>query len=194
MRFVAVDVEIANADMASICSIGVATFEGDALADEWYSLIDPEDYFDAVNVSIHGITETDVHGAPTFQAAMSEVERRLGEQVVVTHTHFDRVAIHQAASRWSIAAPACTWLDSARVARRPWAECARSGYGLAAVCKRIGYTFAHHKASEDAKAAGHVVLAANLARNDPGLPFCWRDAQGQRLGNVQFFDGTGGND
>ena len=160
MRFVAIDVETANADMASICSIGVAAFEDGAVASEWYSLIDPDDFFDSVNISIHGISEGDVQGAPTFHDAASEIDRFLGGQVVVTHTHFDRVAVHQAAGRWSLTAPSCTWLDSARVARRVWTECARSGYGLANVCKMIGYTFEHHHALEDAKAAGHVLLAA----------------------------------
>lgn len=160
MKFVAIDVETANADMASICSIGVAAFEDGALASEWYSLIDPDDFFDPVNISIHGIQESDVQGAPTFRDIVSEIDRFLGGQVVVTHTHFDRVAMHQAAARWSITAPTCSWLDSARVARRTWAECARSGYGLANVCKMIGYTFEHHNALEDAKAAGHVMLAA----------------------------------
>lgn len=160
MKFLAIDVETANADMASICSIGVAAFEDGALASEWYSLIDPDDFFDPVNMSIHGIQESDVQGAPTFRDAATEIERFLGGQVVVTHTHFDRVALHQAANRWSITAPACTWLDSARVARRTWIECARSGYGLANVCKMIGYSFQHHNALEDAKAAGHVMLAA----------------------------------
>ena len=160
MRFVAIDVETANADMASICSIGVAAFENGALASEWYSLIDPDDFFDPVDISIHGITESDVQGAPTFKDAAADIEGFLGSQVVVTHTHFDRVAMHQAAGRWAISAPACTWLDSARVARRTWAECAKSGYGLANVCNMIGYNFNHHNALEDAKAAGHVMLAA----------------------------------
>lgn len=160
MRFIAIDVETANADMASICSIGVAAFENGALASEWYSLINPDDFFDPVYISIHGISEGNVQGAPTFRDAASEIDRLLGGQVVVTHTHFDRVAMHQAASRWSITAPSCSWLDSARVARRTWSECARSGYGLANVCKMIGYSFEHHNALEDAKAAGHVMLAA----------------------------------
>jgi DNA polymerase-3 subunit epsilon len=160
MRFVAVDVETANADMASICSIGAAVFENGQLADEWYSLIDPRDYFDPVNVSIHGIREADVRGAPTYKDVASELARLFGQQVVVTHTHFDRVAMHQASNRWATTPPNCSWLDSARVARRTWAECARSGYGLADVCKRIGYTFSHHNALEDAKASGHVMLAA----------------------------------
>lgn len=166
MRFVAIDVETANADMASICSIGAAVFEDGQLTDEWYSLINPKDYFDEVNVSIHGITQADVRGAPTFKAAMSEIELRLRDQIVVTHTHFDRVAMHQAATRWSISGLRCTWLDSARVVRRTWADCARSGYGLSAVCSRIGYTFDHHNALEDAKASGYVLLAA---MRDSGL-------------------------
>ncbi len=77
MRFVAVDVETANADMASICSIGVAAFENGALATEWYSLIDPDDFFDPVNISIHGILEGDVQSAPTFSDAASEIDRLL---------------------------------------------------------------------------------------------------------------------
>ncbi|MEZ5913590.1 MAG: hypothetical protein R3D84_16320 [Paracoccaceae bacterium] len=34
-----------------------------------------------------------------------------------------------------------------------------SGYGLANVCKMIGYTFEHHNALED-EGRGHVLLAA----------------------------------
>ncbi|MEC5324745.1 exonuclease domain-containing protein [Aurantimonas sp. A3-2-R12] len=160
VRFVAIDVETANADMASICSVGVAEFDGNALVSEWYSLIDPSDYFDPINVSIHGIDQADIQGAPTFQQAAPEITRLVGDQVVVTHTHFDRVAVHQAVGRHSISPPNCTWLDSARVARRTWAECARSGYGLADVCRQIGYPFKHHNALEDAKASGQVMLAA----------------------------------
>lgn len=160
MRFIAVDVETANADMASICSIGAAVFENGAQSDEWYSLVDPEDYFDPVNISIHGIDERMVAGSPTFQDVANTLNQVLGEAVVVTHTHFDRVAMHRAGDRCGLEPFRCDWLDSARVARRAWADCARSGYGLADLCRRIGYEFQHHNALEDAKAAGHVLLAA----------------------------------
>lgn len=165
MRFVAIDVETANADMASICSIGAATFVDGQVASEWYSIIDPEDYFDPVNVSIHGIDEAVVAGAPTFRDAASKIGSLLTGNIVVTHTHFDRVAMHLASSRSGVDAPSCTWLDSARVVRRTWEDCARSGYGLAAVCARIGYEFEHHNALEDAKAAGHVLVAAMADAN-----------------------------
>lgn len=160
MRFSAIDVETANADMASICSIGIATFEDGAVTSEWYSLINPNDFFDPINISIHGISESDVNSAPTFRDVSPVIDGLLDGQVAVTHTHFDRVAMNQAASRWSVPSTNCVWLDSARVARRTWLQCARSGYGLANVCKMIGYSFQHHNALEDAKAAGHVLLAA----------------------------------
>jgi DNA polymerase-3 subunit epsilon len=167
MQFVAIDVETANADMASICQIGLVKCENDVLSDEWKTYVDPEDYFDGINVSIHGIDESVVRGAPTFPELADTLRSYLEGTVVVCHTHFDRVAIHQAAQRYGVTALECTWLDSARVARRTWKECAWKGYGLYNVCKILGYDFKHHDALEDAKAAAHILLAAtNKARLD----------------------------
>lgn len=160
MKFVALDVETANADMASICSVGLATFEDGYLVSEWYTLIDPQDYFSPMNVAIHGIDEAAVVGAPTYLQAAATLEPLLHQNVVVTHTHFDRVALHQAAQRWGMEPISCTWLDSSRVCRRIWDDCAKSGYGLKDLCKRINHQFQHHNALEDAKAAGRVLLAA----------------------------------
>jgi DNA polymerase-3 subunit epsilon len=160
MQFVAIDVETANADMASVCQIGVAHFSAEGLTAEWKTYVDPRDYFDGINTSIHGIDEDVVAGAPTFDQVAVRVNALLSGQIVVTHTHFDRVAVHQAAGKWRVPVPTCRWLDSARVARRAWAELAHGGYGLSSVCQRIGYEFKHHDALEDAKAAGRVLLAA----------------------------------
>jgi DNA polymerase III subunit epsilon len=65
MDFVAIDVETANADLASICQIGIAHFSNSVLISQWKSYIDPQDYFDRINVSIHGIVESQVAGTPT---------------------------------------------------------------------------------------------------------------------------------
>jgi DNA polymerase III subunit epsilon len=160
MSFVAIDVETANADMASICQIGLAVCENGKLSDEWETYVDPEDYFDGLNVSIHGIDESVVDGAPTFAELNDTLHSYLDGKIVVCHTHFDRVALSRAAQRYEVSAPECTWLDSASVARRTWNECAWRGYGLSKVCEIIGYQFRHHDALEDAKAAAHVLLAA----------------------------------
>ena len=166
MNFIAIDVETANADMASICQIGLAKYESGKLADEWVTYVDPEDYFDDINVSIHGIDESTVKGAPSFGDLDGTLHSHLEGKVVVCHTHFDRVAMNQAFQKYDVNALICTWLDSARVARRAWSESAWKGYGLYPVCKMLGHEFRHHDALEDAKAAAYILLAAS---NEIGL-------------------------
>jgi len=160
MEFVAIDVETANADMASICQIGLARFKDGVLVDEWSSLIDPEDYFDFINIGIHGINEEDAVGAPTFPKVLGDLSRFLSGSVCVSHTHFDRVSVGRALEKYSLSPIETIWLDSARVARRTWEECAWRGYGLSNICEIIGYKFKHHDALEDAKASGQVMIAA----------------------------------
>ena len=160
MDFVAIDVETANANMASVCQIGVAAFSERELVDEWKTYVNPEDFFDPVNVYIHGITEETVSDAPTLPEIAEPLLSRLDKRVVLSHTNFDRISLHQALNKSGLRLPECVWLDSSRVARRTWTQFARRGYGLANLCEHIGYEFAHHDALEDAKAAGQVMLAA----------------------------------
>lgn len=160
MDFVAIDVETANPDMASICQIGIACFKDGKLEKEWVSLINPEDYFDPINTSIHGIEESSVSSAPMFEDVYPEIESMLSGKVCVSHTHFDRISLDKVIRKYSLEPIELTWLDSAKVARRTWEECAWKGYGLANVCKIIGYVFKHHDALEDAKASGAIINAA----------------------------------
>jgi DNA polymerase-3 subunit epsilon len=160
MDFAAIDVETANADMASICQVGIARFSNGALASEWKSYVDPQGHFDEVNVSVHGIDASIVAGAPTFHGLVGTIRESLNGQVVVTHTAFDKVALYQAGAKCKAEPFTCSWLDSACIARRTWKEFSQRGYGLQSVCASIGYRFKPHDALEDAKAAGAVVLAA----------------------------------
>ncbi len=160
LNFVAIDVETANSDMASICQVGLAKYVDGQLVEEWSSLVDPKDYFDPINVGVHGITKEQTLGSPTFRKIASELGDFLNGAVCVSHTHFDRVSISRALKESGLEEFATTWLDSAKVARRTWPEFAKRGYGLANVCKKIGYEFRHHDALEDAKACGRIILAA----------------------------------
>lgn len=167
MDFIAIDVETANADMASICQIGIAKFSENKMVDEWVSLVDPEDYFDSINISIHGIDKSQVKGAPTLLEVSEKLIEFFSNTVVVSHTHFDRVSISRAFNKYRISLPEISWLDSARVARRTWPEFSQRGYGLKNVANHIGYDFRHHDALEDAKASGHIMLEAmKLSRLD----------------------------
>lgn len=161
MEFTAIDVETANADVSSICQVGMASYADGRLTREWKTYVDPEDFFDGWNVSIHGIAEETVKGAPTFPEVLEAINESVCGRVAVCHTHFDRVAVRRAAAKYGLGAPDCTWLDTARVARRAWSDLfSQTGYGLANVCKHLGYKFRHHDALEDAKAAAHILLCA----------------------------------
>lgn len=160
MDFVAIDVETANPDFSSICQIGLARFVDGQLVEEWCTLVDPEAYFDGMNISIHGIKPQMVKGQPKLPQIAERVRATLENTVSVCHTHFDRVALSRAYAKYKLSPISTSWLDSARVVRRTWKDLARKGYGLANVCGRIGYEFKHHDALEDAKAAGHILLAA----------------------------------
>jgi DNA polymerase III subunit epsilon len=159
--FVVIDVETANADLSSICQIGIVGFAEGTETSRWESLIDPEDFFDPWNISIHGIDEPDVAGAPTLPDVMGEIAARLSGVIVVSHTHFDRVALAQASEKYELSCPQCSWLDSARVVRRAWPDrYARAGYGLANVAKEIGINYQAHDAASDAWAAGSILCRA----------------------------------
>ncbi|WP_151671959.1 exonuclease domain-containing protein [Nitrincola schmidtii] len=160
MEFVTIDVETANPDMASICQIGIACFKDGLLTQERSILVNPNNYFDPINVSIHGIKESSVSSALSFEELYNDIKYLLSGKICVSHTHFDRISLDKAIRKHSLDPIDVIWLDSSRIARRAWEECARKGYGLANICRIIGYEFKHHDALEDAKACGAIVHAA----------------------------------
>ena len=154
-----IDVETANADRASICQIGIVHVRNGRIEDHWQTLIDPEDWFDPWNVSIHGIGENDVKESRTLPEVRDELRRRLRGSVLVSHTAFDRVAFERAMTRYNLEQLQVTWLDSAKVARRAWPESYRErGWGLSNIASDLGISFKHHDALEDARAAAEIVL------------------------------------
>jgi DNA polymerase-3 subunit epsilon len=162
VKFVAIDLETANPSLASVCQIGVAIFDGGKLADKWATFVNPGDYFNERNVAIHGINEETIKGAPEFPEVFVQLRGLLGGKTVVHHTGFDRVALFRAAEKHELSIDEfqCDWLDTAKVARRAWAQFESRGYGLANVASTLGIMFKHHDALEDARAAGEILLAA----------------------------------
>jgi DNA polymerase III subunit epsilon len=160
MDFVAIDFETANANYASVCQVGAITFRGGEIADRFVSLVDPQDFFDPVNISKHGLTAEAVRGAPIFTAVQPELARLVQDRIVVCHMPFDRTVFHQVHAKHRLACASCRWLDTARVARRAWPQYASTGYGLKNLAEDFGIPFHHHDAGEDARAAGLILVRA----------------------------------
>lgn len=160
--FIALDVETANADSASICSIGLVHFKGGEVIKSLTILVDPQDEFDPINISIHGITPEMVVGKPTMAKVFPVIAPFLTDVVVVHHSPIDKTAIKRAAAKYGTDSLDCIWLDTLRVARRawPWFSEDGKGYGLARLADEFSIEFRHHDAAEDARAAGLVLLKA----------------------------------
>jgi DNA polymerase-3 subunit epsilon len=204
----AIDVETANADLSSICQVGVAIFRDGAYADSWSSLVDPGEEFDSINVAIHGIDAHQVRGAPRWPHVAQTLRELIGASVVACHTPFDRAATSLASRKYELADFDWRWIDTSRVVRRAWPDqFATKGYGLANVAKALGIAFRHHDALEDARASGEILCRASLhtglkledwlARvnqpiwNAPGEPIARTgNTEGPLFGNVAVFTGS----
>jgi DNA polymerase III subunit epsilon len=160
MNFVVVDVETANPNFASICQIGIAPFRDGVPAQPRQWLVNPQDYFDPINVSIHGIDEDTVRSAPTWPEVYATIAPLLIGNIVASHTAFDRAALTQACGTWKLSTCECRWLDTARVVRRAWPQFSKSGYGLANVASTFGIKYQAHDAAEDARCAGEILMLA----------------------------------
>ncbi len=183
VSYVAVDVETANADCSSICQIGIAEFGSDGVGRTWATLVDPNDYFDWMNVSIHGIDEDAVRDAPRFPALLPQIREFCEDRIVVHHMPFDRVALSRAAQRNGLPELRATWLDSARVARRAWDQCSRKGYNLENLASELEITLDHHDALSDAIAAGSIIQRA-MAHSDMSIDEWLRRARQPLSGSV----------
>jgi DNA polymerase III subunit epsilon len=206
MDFVVIDVETANPDIASICQVGVAIFINGRFSESWASFVNPNEYFDPHNVFVHGITERMVASAPSWVDVHARLSTGFSNQIVASHTPFDRTAIRRACEKASISQLDCRWLDTARVVRRTWPKFSQSGYGLANVAAHFGISFKHHNAEEDARAAGEILLRAIQETGSSAADWCSlslrpsaasaasearsANPDGPLFGNVVVFTGT----
>lgn len=160
MNFIAIDVETANPRMSSICQIGLVQYKDGQEVRGVSLFVNPLDYFDSFNVSLHGIDENAVADAYTYGEIYESLSMLLCNRLVVCHTHFDRIALAQASDYYGLDPISCDWLDTAKVARRAWPQFANRGYGLSSLAKHFGIAFQHHNALHDARAAALILLKA----------------------------------
>jgi len=165
LDFTAVDVETANDNWGSICQIGAVRFRDgeEAQSRSWLCTPPPGlESFADVNISIHGITASDVADAPAFAQVASELFDFLGSDILVAHNaQFDSTALRTGLLYAQAPVPEVPLACSLALSR----EASRAGiievvnHRLPTVAKAIGAgDFRHHDAAEDARAAGLIVV------------------------------------
>ena len=159
--FVAVDVETANSDRGSICSIGWVKVTDGVVEEAGSMLTKPPsdvDYFDGWNTAIHGITEDDVEDAAPVVQGIQHVSSIVGNHMVVAHNAgFDISAIARAMNYEDAALPEWSFTCSMVLARR---ELDLISYRLPIVADALGVPLtSHHDAGADAAAAAGITTA-----------------------------------
>lgn len=160
-QFIALDVETACGDSASICQIGIACVGYDDTIQIWTTYVDPEMPFAPFNIDLHGIGPNTVRDAQTFAQIWPNMLPLLSRHPMVQHSRFDEHAINAACKTHSLPRPRLTWHNSVSIARAAWPELkGNGGHGLANLKQVLNLEFQHHDAGEDARAAALVVLRA----------------------------------
>lgn len=158
LDFVAIDVETAARARGSICQIGLAGFEGGQERFAANLLVDPACDFDPVNSWVHGLSAMQIRGAPSFAAVHDLLLPLLTNRTLVSHSSFDRSALAAAVEGCARSPLACRWVDTLPLSRRAWPHL--SDHRLPTVADECGWSFQHHNAGEDARAAGVIALRA----------------------------------
>lgn len=161
MDLIALDFETANSLPGSACSFGVAVFRDGVLRQCAERLVLPHEtrrFIPPFYTSIHGIRMEDVADAQEFPFFAETLFPILESGLVLAHNAaFDMGVLRALCELYHLRSPEIRYLCTCKAARRFWRGL--ENYKLDTLCRKIGHTFRHHDAREDAAAAGFVYLA-----------------------------------
>ncbi|MCU0711196.1 MAG: exonuclease domain-containing protein [Pirellula sp.] len=159
-HFAAIDFETANRQPNSACQLGVVIVDDWKIVAEYEWLIrPPRMFFSPLCMRVHGITPRDCMNQPTWEIIWQQAAPILAEHLILGHNvGFDASVLLNCCLHFGIAPPRNELQCTRLISKRAWPD--RSGHGLAAVAERLGITFRHHNALEDARASALVAINA----------------------------------
>ncbi|MDE6265722.1 MAG: 3'-5' exonuclease [Muribaculaceae bacterium] len=161
-NFVAIDVETANYNPESICSIGAVKVIDGVIVDSFYELVkpEPEYYISRFTNHIHGIGITDTENAETFDKVWKRVSEFIGKLPLVAHNKaFDEKCIRCAHRVYQMDYPDYTFLCTLQASRRKIPRSFCRSYSLPYVCEALAIPFNnHHNALADAEACAKIAI------------------------------------
>ena len=160
-NFIAIDVETANGNRSSICSIGAVKVRDGIIVDRRYSLVRPEpDWYAYFCTQVHGLTDDDTWNAPSFGTVWSQLEDWLEDLPLVAHNAvFDAGCIRAACAIYGIEPPAVPFLCTLKAARAPIPRSMCPSKSLDHLCQYFGIPLKnHHNAVDDAEAFAKLAV------------------------------------
>ncbi|MBD5269573.1 MAG: 3'-5' exonuclease [Bacteroides sp.] len=159
--FAAIDFETANGYHSSVCSVGVVIVRDGKVVEEFYRLIHPApNYYNAINVSIHGLTRADTDNADYFPEVWAEVAQKIeGLPLVAHNSRFDESCLKAAHERYEMTYPNYEFHCTCNASRRTFGR-ELPNHKLDTVAAHCGFDLtAHHNALADAQACAAIALA-----------------------------------
>ncbi len=161
VKICCIDFETANPLPGSACSVGIARIEDGVVVETSERLILPHArcrWFNPTYIDIHGIRPADVREAPEFDELAPWLFSQLRADLVIAHNAvFDMGVLRAACDRYGLEGPEFEYLCTCKLARRFWRRL--PNHRLGTLAEHIGFAFHHHRAGEDAEAAGRILLA-----------------------------------
>jgi len=156
MKYVVFDVETPNSRNDRMSSIGICVLENGKITEEFYTLINPETYFNAFNVALTGITPESVKDAPTFSEIFEKIKPIMESGLLVAHNApFDMSVLSKCLRDYGISwKPSLDYLCTCKIARRILPDLPSKK--LNSLCDYFGIELDHHNAMSDARAAAKL--------------------------------------
>ncbi|HPY85294.1 MAG TPA: 3'-5' exonuclease [Ruminococcus flavefaciens] len=157
MRYIVFDVETPNRANNRMSAIGITIIENCIIADSFFSLVDPEVYFDRFNTQLTGISADTVQGAPNFAELWEQIKSVMESGILVAHNAvFDMSVLKKCLHDYGI-----EWKNTAKYICTVQAGkklLPGMSHSLNVMCDHYGISLDHHKADSDSRACAEILL------------------------------------
>lgn len=161
------DVETPNRFNNRMSAIGITVIRDGRIADEMYTLVDPETTFDWFNTKLTGISAESVKGAPTFPELWEQIEPLMSSGILVAHNAvFDLGVLRHCLRDYGIGwKKTAKYMCTVQMGRKllPGME-----HKLNVLCDHYGIALDHHNAASDSRACAEIFLRYREICEDTG--------------------------
>lgn len=160
LNFTAVDVETANEQYDSLCSIGIVRIEKGAVVEERSYRIRPKELRVAViNSQVHKLTEEDLKNEPEIADIWEHMQSLLANRILVAHNaSFDIEVLQRSLRGYGLEFPHMRYLCSLKLAAEAFPGL--PSYRLKDLASSFGIDLNHHHALSDARVSAAITLLA----------------------------------
>ncbi len=157
-RYIAFDVETPNSRNDRMSAIGICVIGHGSIQEEYYSLIDPETYFNRFNIELTGISPELVREEPTFPELWRSLGPVFDSGLLVAHNApFDMSVLAKCLLSYGIAwKPTVRYACTCQMSRRLMPRL--PDHKLNTLCDCLGLELDHHHAGSDSRACGEILL------------------------------------